>query len=100
MNVARDYQDTHWTHRDEVIDEYEVSNAPTGDTIRVLGVDLNVKGYSAVTSAGGFHGNADYLNHRRSEYENTRAQLQQTATRSANQRFHEIVKSHANWVRL
>lgn len=50
---------------------------------RVLGVDLNVTGYSAVTSAGGFHGSADELNHRRNEFEEVRAGLQQTGTRSA-----------------
>nr|WP_254611700.1 hypothetical protein [Haloterrigena gelatinilytica] len=31
----------------------------------VLGVDLNVDGYLAVTSTGAFLGNADYLNHKR-----------------------------------
>ncbi|RBI60658.1 hypothetical protein DMJ13_16955 [halophilic archaeon] len=57
------------------------------DFTRVLGVDLNVDGYSAVTSAGGFHGNADYLNHRRAEYEALRGELQQTGTRSAHLRL-------------
>ncbi len=57
------------------------------DFTRVLGVDLNVDGYSAVTSAGGFHGNADYLNHRRAEYEVLRGELQQAGTRSAHLRL-------------
>jgi IS605 OrfB family transposase len=57
------------------------------DLTRVLGVDLNVNGYSAVTSAGGFHGNADYLNHRRAEYETLRGELQQVGTRSAHLRL-------------
>jgi len=49
----------------------------------VLGVDLNVDGYLAVTSTGAFLGNADYLNHCRDEYERRRGNLQQTGTRSA-----------------
>ena len=49
----------------------------------VLGVDLNVDGYLAVTSTGAFRGNADYLNHKRDEYERRRGNLQQTGTRSA-----------------
>ncbi|MDB2246508.1 transposase [Halorubrum ezzemoulense] len=57
------------------------------DFTRVLGVDLNVNGHSAVTSAGGFHGNADYLNHRRSTYEELRGELQETGTRSAHLRL-------------
>ena len=59
------------------------SDTHSGDSTRVLGVDLNVDGYSAVTSAGGFHGNADYLNHRRGQFESLRAELQQTGTQSA-----------------
>ena len=35
----------------------------------VLGVDLNVDGYLAVTSTGAFLGNVDYLNHKRDKYE-------------------------------
>ena len=50
---------------------------------RVLGVDLNVTGTCAVTSIAGFHGNADYLNHKRTQFEQVRAGLQQTGTRSA-----------------
>jgi len=55
----------------------------------VLGVDLNVDGYLAVTSTGAFLGNADYLNHKHDGYERRRGNLQQTGTRSA----HLIVKS-------
>ena len=55
----------------------------------VLGVDLNVDGYLAVTSTGAFLGNADYLNHKRNEYERRRGNLQQTGTRSA----HLTIKS-------
>jgi len=49
----------------------------------VLGIDLNVDGYIAVTSTGAFLGNANYLNHRRTEFERRRGNLQQTGTRSA-----------------
>nr|WP_242492981.1 hypothetical protein [Halogeometricum borinquense] len=55
----------------------------------VLGVDLNVDGYVAVTSTGAFLGNADYLTHERDEYERRRGNLQQTGTRSA----HLTIKS-------
>ena len=48
----------------------------------VLGVDLNVDGYLAVTSTGAFLGDSDYLNHKRDEYERRRGNLQQTGTRS------------------
>lgn len=57
------------------------------DLTRVLGVDVNVDGYTAVTSAGGFHGNADALNHRRRTYEALRSELQQSGTRSAHCRL-------------
>lgn len=57
------------------------------DCTRVLGVDLNVDGSTAVTSIGGFHGNADRLNHRRREYEALRGELQETGTRSAHLRL-------------
>lgn len=49
----------------------------------VLGVDLNVDGSLAVTSTGTFLGNADFLNHKRDEYERIRGNLQETGTRSA-----------------
>jgi transposase len=79
LGVKRDVSDQHWTAQAD----REVSNAPTEDTSRVRGVDLNVTGWTAVTTAGGFHGNADYLNHRRTQYEQLRGELQQTGTRSA-----------------
>lgn len=62
---------------------------------RVLGVDLNVTGYSAVTSAGGFHGNADQLTHKRNEFERVRAGLQQTGTESAHRTLTE--RKHREW---
>jgi IS605 OrfB family transposase len=59
------------------------------DLTRVLGVDVNVDGYTAVTWIGGFHGNADELNHRRRAYETLRGELQQTGTRSAHRRLQD-----------
>ena len=66
----------------------EQRGSDTQSGIRVLGVDLNVDNYSVVTSLAGFHGNADYLNNRRNEYEKVRAGLQQTGTRSAHKTMH------------
>ena len=63
----------------------------------VLGVDLNVDGYLAVTSTGAFLGNADYLNHRRDEYERRRGSLQQTGTRSAHLTIKSIGSRFARW---
>ena len=63
----------------------------------VLGVDLNVVGYLAVTSTGAFLGNADYLNHRRDEYERRRGNLQQTGTRSAHLTIKSIGSRFARW---
>ncbi|QCJ45927.1 RNA-guided endonuclease TnpB family protein [Haloprofundus sp. MHR1] len=63
----------------------------------VLGVDLNVDGYIAVTSTGAFFGNADYLNHRRKEYERRRGSLQQTGTRSAHLTIKSIGNRFARW---
>ena len=59
------------------------------DTHRVLGVDLNVDGATAVTSTGQFYGNADALNAYRTEQEQLRGELQQTGTRSAHLRFQQ-----------
>ena len=63
----------------------------------VLGVDLNVDGYVAVTSTGAFFGNADYLNHCRDEYERRRGSLQQTDTRSAHLTMQSIGDRFARW---
>ena len=63
----------------------------------VLGVDLNVDGYVAVTSTGAFLGNADYLNYRRNEYERRRGNLQQTGTRSAHLTIQSIGDRFARW---
>jgi len=63
----------------------------------VLGVDLNVDGYLAVTSTGAFLGNADYLNHKRDEYERRRGNLQQTGTRSAHLTIKSIGSRFARW---
>ncbi|MDB2283312.1 transposase [Halorubrum ezzemoulense] len=63
----------------------------------VLGVDLNVDGYVAVTSTGAFLGNADFLTHRRDEYERRRGNLQQTGTRSAHLTIKSIGSRFARW---
>ena len=63
----------------------------------VLGVDLNVDGYVAVTSTGAFLGNADYLTHRRDEYERRRGNLQRTETRSAHLTIQSIGDRFARW---
>ncbi|MCG1004925.1 MULTISPECIES: transposase [Halobacterium] len=55
-------------------------DASTVENGAVLGVDLNVDGSLAVTSTGRFLGNADYLNHKRAEYERRRGSLQQAGT--------------------
>ncbi|WP_222918272.1 RNA-guided endonuclease TnpB family protein [Natrinema sp. SYSU A 869] len=65
----------------------------------VLGVDLNVDGYLAVTSTGSFLGNADELNHKRGEYERRRGHLQQTGTRSAHLTIQSIGDRFSGWSR-
>jgi len=65
------------------------SDTHNEDTHRVLGVDLNVDGATAVTSTGHFYGNADALNAYRDDQERLRGELQQTGTRSAHLRFQE-----------
>jgi IS605 OrfB family transposase len=63
----------------------------------VLGVDLNVDGHLVVTSTGAFIGNADYLNHKRREYETRRGQIQQTGTRSAHLTVKSVGNRFARW---
>jgi len=63
----------------------------------VLGVDLNVTGAFAVTSTGAFLGSADYLNHKRDQYEQRRAKLQQTGTRSAYLTIKSIGSAFSEW---
>ena len=81
--------------------ENEVEPADSSDDSTengvVLGVDLNVDGYLAVTSTGAFLGNVDYLNHRRDEYERRRGNLQQTGTRSAHITIESIGSRFARW---
>jgi IS605 OrfB family transposase len=81
--------------------ENEVEPADSGDDSTengvVLGVDLNVDGYLAVTSTGAFLGNADHLNHRRDEYERRRGRLQQTGTRLAHLTIQSIGSRFARW---
>ncbi len=63
----------------------------------VLGVELNVTGAFAVTSTGTFIGSADYLNHKRDQYEQRRARLQQTGTRSAHLSIKSIGSVFSEW---
>ncbi|WP_226021954.1 RNA-guided endonuclease InsQ/TnpB family protein [Halomicrobium salinisoli] len=74
--------------------ETDVSTVENG---AVLGVDLNVDGSLAVTSTGAFLGNADYLNHKRDEYEQQRGSLQQTGTRSAHLTIQSIGDRFSRW---
>jgi len=63
----------------------------------VLGVDLNVTGAFAVTSTGEFIGSADYLTHKRNQYEQRRAKLQQAGTRSAHLTMQSIGSRFSDW---
>jgi IS605 OrfB family transposase len=63
----------------------------------VLGVDMNVTGAFAVTSTGEFIGNADYLTHKRDQYEQRRECLQQTRTRSAHLTIQSIGSRFSDW---
>ncbi len=63
----------------------------------VLGVDLNVTGAFAATSTGEFLGSADYLTHKRDQYEQCRARLQQTGTRSAHLTIQSIGSTFSEW---
>jgi len=74
--------------------ETDVSAVENGT---VLGVDLNVDGSLAVTSTGAFLGNADYLNHKRDEYERKRENLQETGTRSAHRTIQGMGDRFGNW---
>ena len=71
--------------------------ASTTEYGAVLGVDLNVDGYLAVTSTGAFLGNADHLNHKREKHERRRGKLQQTGTRSAHLTLKSLGNRFANW---
>ncbi len=65
---------------DYTVDGTERQESESRDDTRengvVLGVDLNVTGAFAVTSTGKFIGSADYLTHKRDQYEQRRAKLQ------------------------
>jgi putative transposase len=73
------------------------TDASTVENGTVLGVDLNVDGYLAVTSTGAFFGNADFLNHKRDEYERKRGSLQHVGTRSAHLTIESMGDRFANW---
>jgi putative transposase len=64
----------------------------------VLGVDLNVDGSLAVTSTSAFIGNADEMNHRRREFEETRGSMQQEGTRSAHLSLQSVKNREHRWM--
>jgi IS605 OrfB family transposase len=77
--------------------ELDVACPEKAEHSRVLGVDCNVDDHIAVTSTGQFVGNADFLNHQRREFENRRASLQQTGTRSAHLTSQRIGDRFGRW---
>jgi len=77
--------------------ELDASSPEKAEDSSVLGVDCNVDDHIAVTSTGEFIGNADYLNHKRREFEQRRASLQQTGTRSAHRTFQRIGDRFGRW---
>jgi IS605 OrfB family transposase len=77
--------------------ELNVTSPEKAEDSKVLGVDCNVDDHIAVTSTGRFVGNADYLNHKRREFEKRRASLQQTGTRSAHLTYHRIGDRFSRW---
>jgi putative transposase len=79
--------------------ELNASSPEKAEHSRVLGVDCNVDDHLAVTSTGAFVGNADYLNHKRREFEKRRASLQQTGTRSAHLTVQRIGDRFGRWSR-
>ena len=86
---------THYLHVNfQKEPETDVSAVENGT---VLGVDFNVDGYLAVTSTGAFLGNADYLNHKRDEYERKRGNLQETGTRPAHLTIQSMGDRFGNW---
>ena len=86
---------------DYVADGTERQEAESRDDARengvVLGVDLNVTGAFAATSTGEFIGSADHLNHKRDQYEQRHARLQQTGTRSAHLTIQSIGSKFSEW---
>ena len=86
---------THYLHVNfQKEPETDVSAVENGT---VLGVDFNVDGYLAVTSTGAFLGNADYLNHKRDEYERKRGNLQETGTRPAHLTIQSMGDRFSSW---
>ena len=77
--------------------EIDVDSPEKAEDSKVLGVDCNVDDHIAVTSTGAYIGNADYLNHRRREFEKRRVGLQQTGTESAHNTFQRIGDRFGRW---
>jgi len=66
-------------------------------SVPVRVVVSDVDDHIAVTSTGEFIGNADYLNHKRREFEQRSASLQQTGTRSAHLTYQRIGGRFGHW---
>ena len=83
-----------------ITDDQERATAASSDAEHrtALGVDLNVDGSLAVTSTGAFIGNADKINHRRREFENTRGSMQQAGTRSAHLAIQSMDDRERRWI--
>jgi putative transposase len=77
--------------------ELDAASPEKAEDSRVLGVDCNVDEHIAVTSTGRFVGNADYLNHKRREFEKRRASVQQTGTRNAHLTYQRIGDRFGRW---
>jgi putative transposase len=77
--------------------DVERSGSEKAEDSNVLGVDCNVDDHIAVTSTAQFIGNADYLNHKRTEFEKRRASLQQTGTRSAHLTIQRVGDKFGRW---
>jgi IS605 OrfB family transposase len=75
----------------------EAGSPEKAEDSKVLGVDCNVDDHIAATSTGQFVGNADYLNHKRHEFEKRRGDVQQTGTRSAHLTFQRIGDRFGRW---
>jgi IS605 OrfB family transposase len=81
-----------WLH---VVMKRETTDAETPQHPTVLGVDLGIENL-ATTSTAHFHTGGP-LNHRREEYEKTRASLQQTGTQSAHCTLERLSSREARW---
>jgi IS605 OrfB family transposase len=77
--------------------ELDVGSHKKAEDSKVPGVSCKLNDHIAVTFTGEFIGNADYLNHKRREFEKRRASLQRTGTRSAHLTFQRIGDRFGHW---